>query len=67
MSDRIWFTTAQAAEHAGRHPDTIRDALEAGRLHGGQPMVRGRWRIHRDCLDAWVLGERCPHSTRKTA
>lgn len=65
---RIWFTTAQAAKHADRHPVTVRRALEAGQLHGGQPQAGGRWRIHRDCLDAWLLGTSCPHAaTRKTA
>jgi excisionase family DNA binding protein len=61
MEDRIWFTTTQAAEYAERHPDTIRDALEAQRLHGGQAKAGAHWRIHRDCLDAWLLGTACPH------
>lgn len=64
MNDRIWFNTTQASEHAGRHPDTVRDALEAQRLHGSQPKTRGHWRIHRDCLDAWLLGTPCPHAAR---
>lgn len=58
--ERIWFDTSQAG-YAGRHPVTVRRALEAGEFHGGQPKSGGRWRIHRDCLDAWVLGTPCPH------
>jgi excisionase family DNA binding protein len=65
VNDRIWFNTAQAAEHSGRHPVTVRRALESGQLHGGQPKAGGRWRIHRDCLDAWLLGTQCPHATAK--
>lgn len=68
MDDLIWFTTAQAAAYSGKHEVTVRRALEAKQLHGGQPKARGRWRIHRDCLDAWQLGTACPHATaRKSA
>lgn len=61
MSERIWFNTSQAADHANNHADTIRKALEAGTLHGIQRKTKGRWRIHRDCLNAWCGGERCEH------
>lgn len=57
----IWFSTAQAAEHAGRHPVTVRNALASGELHGGQRSAGCQWRIHRDCLDAWVAAEKCEH------
>jgi excisionase family DNA binding protein len=58
---RIWFSTAQAAEYAGRHPVTIRAALEAGELHGTQRKRGGRWRMHVACLDAWLGGVECEH------
>ena len=61
MSTRLWMNTAQAAEHAGRHVDTIRKAVESGELHGSQRKVKGRWRIHVDCLDAWCGGDQCQH------
>lgn len=61
QDDILWFDTSQAGDHAGRHPVTVRRALEAGELHGGQPKPGGRWRIHRDCLDAWVARTSCPH------
>lgn len=67
MDERIWFTTAQAADHADRHPVTVRRALESGELHGGQQKAGSRWRIHRHCLDAWLLGTACPHAARKSA
>lgn len=62
MSDRIWLNTAQAADRAGCHRDTILKALEAGELHGAQRKAKGRWRIHVNCLDAWGLGEKCGHT-----
>lgn len=65
--ERIWFNTNQAADYAERHPDTVRDALEAQRLHGGQSKPGAHWRIHRDCLDAWLFGNTCPHAARKSA
>lgn len=61
MSVRLWLNTAQAAEHAGCHVDTVRKAAESGELHASQRKAKGRWRIHIDCLDAWCVGERCEH------
>jgi excisionase family DNA binding protein len=61
MSDRIWFSVAQAAEYATCHRDTVRKAAEASELHGSQRKARGHWRIHRDCLDAWLAGIECSH------
>jgi len=60
-ADRIWFSTAQAAGRAGRHPATVRDALEAGVLHGSQKAAEAHWRIHATCLDAWIAGQSCAH------
>ncbi|GAA5153792.1 hypothetical protein GCM10023340_36350 [Nocardioides marinquilinus] len=56
----IWMNTAQASKFVGKHPTTLLKALEAGELHGHQPVPRGRWAIHVDCLDAWVRHEPCP-------
>lgn len=61
MSTRLRFNTAQAADYAGCHVDTIRRALEGGDLHGGQRKVHGRWSIRVECLDAWVEGRACEH------
>lgn len=58
LSDRIWFDTAQASEYAGYHRQTIVRALQSGELQGNQRKVGGKWRIHRDDLDAWMRGER---------
>lgn len=61
MSERIWHSTATAADIVGSHPSTVLKALESGELHGAQRVKKGRWRIHRDCLAAWALGEPCDH------
>lgn len=59
---RFWFTCTQAAEYVGMHVDTIRKAAAKGELHGTQRTApNGHWRIHRDCLDAWMAGQKCTH------
>jgi len=59
---RIWFSVEQAADRAGLHWRTVADACRSGSLHGSQRTApNGRWRIHVDCLDAWIGGEQCPH------
>lgn len=67
MSTRLWFNTAQAAEHVGKHPATVLKALEAGELEGHQRKAGGRWSIHVDCLDAWAGGEPCPRHSKAGA
>lgn len=56
-TERIWFNTDQAAEYTGYHPTTVRGALQSGELSGTQRKKNGRWRMHRDQLDAWLRGE----------
>jgi len=67
MSERLRFNTAQAADFVGCHPQTIRKALEAGELHGGQRKTKGRWSVRRDCLEAWVEGAECEHQRESGA
>lgn len=57
------LNTHQAAQVAGRARVTIARALEAGELHGTQAKPRGRWLIDPRCLEAWLNGEPCYHST----
>ncbi len=66
-SQRIRLTVAEASAEYGPHPVTIRRALEAGELHGSQRKARGKWTMRRECLDAWMDGERCPHRQRGAA
>lgn len=61
MNELLRFNTHQAATYSGRHVDTIRRALEAGELHGGQRKTGGRWSIRRECLESWLDGETCEH------
>lgn len=67
LDEPVWLDTAKAAQRADRHVITVRRALEADQLHGSQRTAGGRWRIHVDCLDAWVAGTTCPHRTSKAA
>lgn len=54
LNERIWHDAASAAEYADCSAETIRRNLSAGLLVGSKPF--GRWRIHRDALDAWLGG-----------
>ena len=65
MSARTWHSTSTGADHTGYHTVTLLKALESGELHGSQRKPKGRWRIHVDCLDAWVAGEKCEHQQRR--
>lgn len=58
---RLRYSTAQAADYSGRHPVTIRKALESGELHGYQRTVKGRWSIRHECLEAWCDARQCEH------
>lgn len=58
--DTPWLITAEAAQYARCSEDEIRDALASGELHGTQRRPGGRWRIHRDWLDAWLRGDAAP-------
>jgi len=62
---RTWYSTKTAADYIddGTHPTTILRKCESGELHGFQRTPRGRWRIHVDCLDAWIRGEKCEHQS----
>lgn len=59
---QFWLSTIDAAAFAGCHDQTVRKALEAGELHGFQRKTRGRWRVHIDCLNAWLSNTKCPHA-----
>lgn len=61
-AERIWLDVHQAGEHAGYHWKTIQLACASGELHGSQRKAGGRWRIHRECLDAWLAKEPCAHA-----
>jgi len=55
------LSVAEVATAVGRHPVTVRKALEAGELHGTQQTKGGRWSVREDCAEAWADGEFCVH------
>lgn len=63
----VVLTTQEAADLVRRHPGSVRRALEANELHGAQSVKRGRWRIRRECAEAWAAGEDCVHRQNVTA
>lgn len=56
INQRIWHTVQSAADYSEYSERTISDALREGSLRGSQRIKNGRWRIHRDDLDAWLRG-----------
>lgn len=63
-----WLNTSQAAEYTGRHVQTIARAAASGELHGSQRTApRGKWSFKAECLDAWVAGEPCEHTSNVTS
>lgn len=62
-----YLTVPAASEYSGKHPVTIRRALEAGQLHGSQMVPKGRWSIHTDCLEQWLAGDPCAHQLRSAS
>lgn len=53
-----WMTTKEAALHAGRHPETVRNALRDGELKGVQPAAKADWRTKEEWVDEWVMTPR---------
>jgi hypothetical protein len=51
-----WLTVEQVAGKTGKHPVTLRRALECGELHGHQRKRRGRWQVHPEAVNAWIRG-----------
>lgn len=51
-----WLTAQEAAEYSRLSIATIRRALASGALKGVQGAT-SRWVIHRDQVDAWLIGE----------
>lgn len=52
-----WMTVDEAAAYARIDRDGLSRVLRSGELVGHRRGERGRWRIHRDELDAWIRGE----------
>jgi excisionase family DNA binding protein len=48
----------EAATLANRHPDTVRRAIKAGRLHAMKPEGAREWILDGRDVDRWIRGER---------
>lgn len=55
--DSPWMTIIEAAKYARSNTKTVGDALRDGSLRGYQTGRGGKWRIHRDDVNAWLRGE----------
>lgn len=55
-ADTPWMTVpeVQAYSRSGRRE--VLEALNDGSLRGNQRKAGGRWRVHRDAVDAWLNG-----------
>lgn len=67
LDERLRLSVGEASAAYGPHPVTIRRALENGDLHGSQRIVRGRWSLRRECIEAWLDGAPCPHQQGRRA
>jgi excisionase family DNA binding protein len=56
-----YLTVQQAAEATGYSTKWIYNGVRSGELHGSQRSKTSKWLIRRECLDAWVAGEKCEH------
>ena len=52
-----WMTVAQVVAYSITGERDVLAALADGSLRGYQRTAGGRWRIHRDDVDAWLRGE----------
>lgn len=62
-----YLRVEQMAAESGIHSQTILKALRTGKLHGGQAVKRGTWRVEEGCFRAWVRGDACSHRVEQAA
>lgn len=55
--DTPWMTVAEVKDYGRIGRSDILAALNDGSLRGHQVKAGGRWRVHRDDVDAWLRGE----------
>lgn len=59
-----FLTVREAAEASPLKEERIRQALRSKELHGAQAGKGGSWHIAEPCLEAYLLGEKCPHQAK---
>jgi hypothetical protein len=59
MTDSPWMDLAEGAAYCGgdMSPETLRRACVAQELLGFQLKRGGKWRVRREHIDAWLMGE----------
>lgn len=62
--DSPWMTVQEVATYARSSKTEVMTALRDQSLRGYQNTERGRWRVHRDDVDAWLRKEP-PASARR--
>jgi excisionase family DNA binding protein len=66
-----WMTVPEVVDYARSSRTEVHEALRTGRLRGHQVKAQGKYRIHRDDVDAWLRGVAPapinPKFTRRTA
>lgn len=67
LDERLRLNVKEASSAYGRHEVTLRRALVKGELHGSQRGKNGRWSLRRECIEAWLDGEQCPHGKGEEA
>lgn len=67
LDERLRLSVNEASVAYGRHPVTLRRALEGGELHGTQRTAGCRWSMRRECVEAWLDGQKCPHGKGEKA
>lgn len=67
--DRVWMSITEVVGYSGVNSSTVGDALRDGSLRGWQVVRGGKWRVHRDDVDAWLRGlppvSEAPRVTRR--
>jgi len=57
MSDSPWLLVPEVVTYARSSKTEVLAALADGSLAGKQLRPGGKWRVHRDAVDAWLAGE----------
>lgn len=62
-----YMVMKEMVEESGISRFTLQLRLGEGALHGSQSKPRGTWRVHRNCFDAFMVGEKCEHQAKAEA
>lgn len=54
--DTPWMTVPEVAAYARSSRTEVLEALTDESLRGSQVKPGGKWRVHRDDVDAWLRG-----------